>query len=297
MEQFFFNNTEAPAIVNASEHHMALLFLLDTSGSMGAQLMGSNSTPINELNKAINRFKLEVCQDEHTKDILDVAVVEFNSEFRVVQEFSPIEYLKPVELQANGTTYLCEPLNVALDMVTERSRFYRRSGAEPYKPWIVIITDGMAMDDSRSLSATIERTAESVIIDILPNIEQMYISETNIELVSGETAPISATYPTGKYFNDTCKWKSSDAGVAVVDVLPNGNSSIRTLAPGECDIIYEAEEGGCSISCHVVVIDPEEAKRKEAKKFEKIDLLCMIGIPIAIIITVSILAVLLSIFK
>lgn len=162
MEQFFFNSTDVPTIVNASEHHMALLFLLDTSGSMGAQLMSSNSTPINELNKAINRFKSEVCQDEHTKDILDVAVVEFNSEFRVVQEFSPIEYLKPVELQANGTTYLCEPLNVALDMVTERSRFYRRSGAEPYKPWIVIITDGMAMDDSRSLSVAIERSTEMV---------------------------------------------------------------------------------------------------------------------------------------
>lgn len=148
-----------------------------------------------------------------------------------------------------------------------------------------------------TVTASTQHVKESVIIDVLPNIEQMYISETNIELISGETAPISATYPAAKYFNDTCKWKSSDAGVAVVDVLPNGTSSIRTLAPGECDITYEAEEGGCSISCHVVSVDPEEAKRKEAKKFEKIDLLCMIGIPIAIVITVSILAFLISLFK
>lgn len=159
MEQFSFGggNEEIPMIVNTSEHHMALLFLLDVSGSMGAKIMGTNSTPINELNNAINRFKAEVCKDEHTKDILDVAVVAFNHEYKIVQEFSPIEYLKPVELEATGTTYICKPLDVALDMVTERSRLYRKTGAEPYKPWIVIITDGLAMDDSSAMTQMIEK--------------------------------------------------------------------------------------------------------------------------------------------
>ena len=143
MEQFTFGNNETPLIVNASEHHMALLFLLDTSGSMGARIGNNRSTPIDELNKAMNRFKAEVCQDNHTKDILDVAVVEFNNRFSVVQEFSPVEYLKPVELQAYGQTFLCEPLNVAMDMVTERSRLYR-------------------MDDENSLLDTIRRANEMV---------------------------------------------------------------------------------------------------------------------------------------
>ena len=165
MEQFSFGtgeNGDTPIIVNASENHMALLFLLDISGSMGAEIIGRRTSPIMELNKAINRFKSEVCKDEHTKDILDVAVLSFNHEFRVVQEFSPIEYLKPVELEADGTTYICKPLDVALDMVTERSRFYRRAGAEPYKPWVVIITDGMAMDDFSVMSETMKRTNEMV---------------------------------------------------------------------------------------------------------------------------------------
>ena len=167
MEQFSFGmgiNGDIPPIVNASENHMALLFLLDTSGSMGAMehINGRMNTPISELNNAINRFKSEVCKDEHTKDILDVAVVEFNSEYRVIQEFSPIEYLKPVELEANGATYICKPLDVALDMVTERSRFYRRSGAEPYKPWVVIITDGMAMDDPNTMAKMIEKSNSMV---------------------------------------------------------------------------------------------------------------------------------------
>lgn len=165
MEQFSFGSEMdmgVPSIVNASEHHMALLFLLDTSGSMGSQIMGKNTTPISELNNAINRFKAQVCKDEHTKDILDVAIVEFNNEYRVVQEFSPIEYLKPIELEARGSTYICKPLDVALDMVNDRSRFYRRSGAEPYKPWIVIITDGMAMDEESALRQMIDKSNDWV---------------------------------------------------------------------------------------------------------------------------------------
>ena len=151
MEQFNFDNNlldAVPQIVNASEHHMALLFLVDSSGSMGAKIKGTHSSPIDELNNALNRFKAEVCMDEHTKDILDVAIVEFNTEYRVVQEFSPIEYMKPVELQASGATYINAALETAINMVTERSRFYRRAGAEPYKPWIVLISDGAPMDAS-----------------------------------------------------------------------------------------------------------------------------------------------------
>ena len=151
MEQFNFDNNlldAVPQIVSASEHHMALLFLVDTSGSMGAKIIGTRVSPIDELNNALNRFKAEVCMDEHTKDILDVAIVEFNTEYRVVQEFSPIEYMKPVELQASGVTYMNEALETAINMVTERSRFYRRAGAEPYKPWIVLISDGAPMDTS-----------------------------------------------------------------------------------------------------------------------------------------------------
>jgi uncharacterized protein YegL len=151
MEQFNFDKNlidAVPQIVNASEHHMALLFLVDSSGSMGAKIIGTHVSPIDELNNALNRFKAEVCMDEHTKDILDVAIVEFNTEYRVVQEFSPIEYMKPVELQASGATYINAALETAINMVTERSRFYRRAGAEPYKPWIVLISDGAPMDAS-----------------------------------------------------------------------------------------------------------------------------------------------------
>ena len=132
---------DAPSIVNANEPHMACLLLLDTSGSM-------TGAPIEQLNNALNQFKLEVCEDNMTRDILDIAIVEFNTDVRVVQPFVPIEYMEPVQLQAGGETNMAPAIQLAIDMVSERSRFYRRSGTEPYKPWIIMISDGFGGDIS-----------------------------------------------------------------------------------------------------------------------------------------------------
>jgi uncharacterized protein YegL len=131
---------EVPTIVNASESHMALVFLLDTSGSMSGD-------PIRALNDGLNRFKEEVSKDKQTRDILDVAIIEFNSNHRVVQEFVPIEYMDHVNLDVIGSTKMSPAIREALKMVDDRSRFYRRSGAEPYKPWIILISDGAPDSD------------------------------------------------------------------------------------------------------------------------------------------------------
>ena len=136
------NFSEPPQIINASESHMALVFLLDTSGSMGGN-------PINDLNAGLNRFKAEVCKDRQTREILDVAIIAFNNTHRVVQEFVPVEYMDEVNLTASGGTVMAPAIETALDMVNDRSRFYRNSGAVPYKPWVILISDGAPGDDIR----------------------------------------------------------------------------------------------------------------------------------------------------
>lgn len=139
----------APIIVNANEPHMACLFLLDTSGSM-------DGTPIQSLVSALNRFSREVCEDRATRDILDVAIVEFNSTVRVIQDFVPVEYMAPVTLEAQGGTDMNAGLRAAIDMVLDRGRFYHRTGSQPYCPWIVMITDGYPFDSIDSIAEEIE---------------------------------------------------------------------------------------------------------------------------------------------
>lgn len=133
-EQRNFAN-EAPPIINASEAHMACLLLLDTSISMAG-------APIEALNSALNQFKAQVCEDKATRSILDVAIVEFNTDVHVVQPFVPVEQMMPVSLQATGVTNMAPAIETAIEMVRERTHLYRRVGSEPYKPWIVLISDG-----------------------------------------------------------------------------------------------------------------------------------------------------------
>ena len=164
MSQMDFNNNffteDIPPIVNSSEPHMACLFLLDTSGSMGFKAT-DGVVPIDALNDAMNRFKAQVCQDDKTSDILDVAIVEFNNSINVIQDFSPVEYMQHVNLTARGGTYMAPAIEKAIEMVDERSRFYRRMGTEPYKPWIVMISDGAPLDNISDVSAKLTSLSQS----------------------------------------------------------------------------------------------------------------------------------------
>ena len=131
---------DVPVIINANDHHMALVFVLDVSYSM-------DGPPIDQLNEGINRFKAEVCSDKKTRDILDVAVIQFNDDYEVVQDFVPIEYMTPIHLEAEGGTKFTAPLREAMSMVSKRSILYRNSGTEPYKPWIIFVTDGEPLNE------------------------------------------------------------------------------------------------------------------------------------------------------
>ena len=141
-------------IINANIPHMALAFLLDTSGAMaGAQ--------IRELNEGLNRFKTEVCQDALTRSILEVAIIEFNSTHSVVQEFGPVEYMWEVELMGTGGAIISPAIEKALDMVTDRTRFYQSTGTPPYRPWVILITNGAPNDDISGAIRRIKKMEEN----------------------------------------------------------------------------------------------------------------------------------------
>jgi len=146
--------SHAPSIINASESHMALVLVLDISYSMEGE-------PINQLNAGLNRFKEEVCRDKQTRDILDIAIIEFNDNCNVIQDFVPIEYMEHMQLETDGGTKFADPIREALRMVEERSRFYRRSGTEPYKPWIILVTDGAPLDDISAVAREVLTAQET----------------------------------------------------------------------------------------------------------------------------------------
>lgn len=121
-------------IVNQDKCPMVVLFLIDTSGAM----MGEN---INATSKALNHFREEIKKNRYLCEILDIAVVEFNSTVHVVQDFAPLECMEPAFFFPSGSSDLNSGLTFATDMILERSRLYRKNGIRQNIPWLIVITD------------------------------------------------------------------------------------------------------------------------------------------------------------
>ena len=120
------------------------ILLLDTSGSMQGEA-------INSLNEGLDTFKQELNQDNLAKKRVEVAIVSFNSEVEVVQDFVTADEFEPPTLKAYGLTHMGAAILQALDMLEIRKAQYRAHGVAYYRPWLFLITDGEPQGESDSV--------------------------------------------------------------------------------------------------------------------------------------------------
>lgn len=116
------------------------VLLLDTSGSM-------QGTPIDALNKGLGAFKEDLMKNSLASRRVEVAVVTFDSQVKVVHEFVCADTFEPPTLTAQGLTHLGTGINLALDIIQARKAMYRANGVAYYRPWIFMITDGIAQGE------------------------------------------------------------------------------------------------------------------------------------------------------
>lgn len=146
------DNRFAVAPVEApNEPHLPCILLLDTSGSMEPY--------IGALTRAINNFKEKTSLDPTARKRVDVAIVEFNSKATVVQDFVPIMHMRPVELQATGSTAMSQGIHLALNMIEKRNQIYQKIGVQVFRPWVFMLTDG-APDSGDPIQKAIDRINE-----------------------------------------------------------------------------------------------------------------------------------------
>lgn len=126
---------EAVEFAENPEPRCPCVLLLDTSGSM-------SGAPIAALNEGLRAFKNDLVKDPLASRRVEVAVITFDSQVQIVQDFVTADQFEPPGLMAGGATLMGSAIHQALDLIQARKSQYRANGIAYYRPWVFLITDG-----------------------------------------------------------------------------------------------------------------------------------------------------------
>ncbi len=128
------------------------VLLLDTSGSMQG---GS----IDALNEGLRTFKDDLSKNSLASRRVEVAVITFDCDVNVVQDFVTADQFEPPTLTGQGLTHIGAAINKALEVIQARKSQYRTNGVAYYRPWVFMITDGEPQGEPESV---IEQVAQRI---------------------------------------------------------------------------------------------------------------------------------------
>lgn len=123
-------------LITNTSSRLPVCLCLDISGSM------KKNDAISALNEGVEAFYQAIREDEQARNSCEIAVITFNSEVKIAEEFSTVDKKGKVHFTAEGGTALAHAVNRALDLLEERKNSYKANGVDYYQPWLVIITDG-----------------------------------------------------------------------------------------------------------------------------------------------------------
>ena len=129
------------------------ILLLDTSGSM-------QGNSIDELNRGLQAFREELFSDSLSMKRVEIAVITFGP-VSVMQEFTTVDNLRPMQLEAAGDTPLGAAVGRGLTLLKQRKEILRTNGIKLFRPWIFLLTDGAPTDNWQHLPPIIRAGEEN----------------------------------------------------------------------------------------------------------------------------------------
>jgi len=135
---------EAVEFAENPEPRCPCVLLLDTSASM-------TGTPIQALNDGLETFRDNLITDDLAKKRVEVAIISFDNQVKIVQDFITADQFENPVLTAQGQTFMGTAIHKALDMIAARKSEYRNNGISYYRPWVFLITDGEPQGESEKV--------------------------------------------------------------------------------------------------------------------------------------------------
>lgn len=120
--------------------------------------------PIEALNEGLQAFQQDLIKDDLAQRRVEVAIITFGGEVRVLQEFVIARNFKAPTLDARGRTPMGQAIECAFDLLQARKKQLDEMGVRPYRPWIFLVTDGAPTDEWQKAAQRVhkEEKAKSV---------------------------------------------------------------------------------------------------------------------------------------
>lgn len=180
-----------------------IVLVLDTSGSMSGQ-------PIQQLNHGLVTFQQELSKDNFAARRVQVAIVTFNSEVKVVQDFVDFNQFNPPSLPANGTTAMGQGIESALNLIESQKQVLKDNAIDYYRPWLLLITDGAPTDSWQNAAQRIRQFVGNKKLTFLA----IGVDGADFNILS-QIAPPNALPPVmlkGLAFDQLFTWLSNSMG-------------------------------------------------------------------------------------
>jgi uncharacterized protein YegL len=93
----------------------------------------------------------ELKKDFQISNSAEVAIVTFNNEAELLENFETVSEKKIPNFTVSGNTALGKGVNLSINVLEERKKLYKENGVEYYQPWLIIFTDGASYGESRTI--------------------------------------------------------------------------------------------------------------------------------------------------
>ena len=115
---------------------LCVVILIDHSESV--------ATHIVTINNALHDYYQEILEDDVLSQRIEMAVVSCNPELGIIQQPSLVENFTMPFIGVSRKTNLIAGVQMAIGIVKQRMQFYRENGIPYKRPWIIILSNGMA---------------------------------------------------------------------------------------------------------------------------------------------------------
>ncbi|EDM79533.1 von Willebrand factor, type A [Plesiocystis pacifica SIR-1] len=101
---------------------------------------------IGAVNRSLQAFRADIMEDPLARKRLDLCVISFNHECVTENHFCSAQNWRPPTLVPGGATGMGQAIKVGLETLRGRLQRYRLDGVDCYRPWVMLVTDGLPTD-------------------------------------------------------------------------------------------------------------------------------------------------------